>query len=37
MRLRLAVLLIVVFGAASARAAEYDFRDARLELKGSVK
>ncbi len=37
MRLRLAVLLIVVFGAASARAAEYDFREARLELTGSVK
>ncbi len=37
MRLRLAVLLVVVFGAASARAAEYDFRDARLELTGSVK
>ena len=37
MTLRLAVLLVAALGAASARAAEYDFRDARLELSGSVK
>ena len=37
MRLRLAVLLVAAFGAASARAAEYDYGDTRLELTGSVK